>query len=189
MRGLKQRARVCQTCDLVFELTESERMRTGDTDRHDRYQPHTKQSLRLWLRLLDTVTFIEKNVRSYLKTNCDSTLPRFDVLAALDRAAAPLTMSELSQRLLVSNGNVTGVIARLVDDGFVIRQTDQTDRRTQRVSLSGRGKRHFSSMAKKHEALVDRIFGNLTDAEMQRLLKLLTTLNKSIHERLREDTQ
>lgn len=164
-------------------------MRTGDTDRDGRHQPHTKQSLRLWLRLLDTVTFVEKNVRSYLKTNCDSTLPRFDVLAALDRAGEPLTMSELSQRLLVSNGNVTGVIARLVEDGFVIRQTDRADRRTQRVSLSDRGKRHFASMAKKHEALVDRIFADVTDVEMERLLKLLTRLNKSIHEGLGEEAR
>jgi len=159
-------------------------MSTSDTDRHDRHQPHTKQSLRLWLRLLDTATFVEKNVRSYLKVNCDSTLPRFDVLAALDRAGSPLTMSELSQRLLVSNGNVTGVIARLVEDGFVTRETDKADRRTQRVSLSSRGKRHFASMAKKHEALIDRVFADVSDAEMERLLKLLTRLNKSIHGRL-----
>ena len=164
-------------------------MRTAATDDHDRYQPHTKQSLRLWLRLLDTATFVEKNVRSYLKTNCDSTLPRFDVLAALDRAGEPLTMSELSQRLLVSNGNVTGVIARLVDDGFVVRETDLADRRTQRVSLSSRGRRHFSSMANAHEALIDRVFADVTDVEMERLLKLLTKLNKSIHQRLTEESR
>jgi len=162
-------------------------MLTSDGDRRDGYQPHTKQSLRLWLRLLDTVTVVEKNVRSYLKTNCDSTLPRFDVLAALDRSDSPLTMSELSRRLLVSNGNVTGVIARLVEDGYVIRQTDKSDRRTQRVSLSRQGKRHFVGVAKKHEALVDRIFEDVRDVEMERLLKLLTKLNKSIHEKLGED--
>ena len=107
----------------------------------DRYQPHTKQSLRLWLRLLDTTTVVEKAIRSYLKSNCDSTLPRFDIMAALDRAAAPVTMTELSERLLVSNGNVTGVVARLVQDGLVARQADESDRRTQRVSLTSRGKR------------------------------------------------
>jgi DNA-binding MarR family transcriptional regulator len=162
-------------------------MGSGDTDHQEQHQPHTKQSLRLWLRLLDTATFVEKNIRSYLKTNCDSTLPRFDVLAALDRAGTPLTMTELSRRLLVSNGNVTGVIARLVEDGFVRRQTDRTDRRTQRVSLSQRGKRHFANMAHAHEALVDRIFVDVSDGEMERLLKLLTKLNKSIHERLSEE--
>lgn len=159
-------------------------MSTREKDQHERFQPHTKQSLRLWLRLLDTTTFVEKNIRSYLKTNCNSTLPRFDVLAALDRAGSPVTMTELSERLLVSNGNVTGVIARLVDDGFVIRQTDQADRRTQRVSLSNNGARHFAGTARMHEALVDRVFADISDVEMERLLKLLTKLNKSIHERL-----
>jgi DNA-binding MarR family transcriptional regulator len=161
-------------------------MGTVHANRREVHQPHTKQSLRVWLRLLDTATFIEKNVRSYLKTNCDSTLPRFDVLAALDRAGTAVTMSELSQRLLVSNGNVTGVIARLVDDGFVKRETDRADRRTQRVSLSAAGKRHFTSMAKKHEALIDRVFADVSDREMERLLKLLTKLNKSVHETLGE---
>ncbi|MFL6754908.1 MAG: MarR family winged helix-turn-helix transcriptional regulator [Sphingomicrobium sp.] len=164
-------------------------MSAGQSESHDQYQPHTKQSLRLWLRLLDTTTFVEKNISSYLKANFDSTLPRFDVLAALDRAGAPLTMSELSQRLLVSNGNVTGVVARLVEDGFVVRETDEADRRTQRVSLSRQGRRHFAGMAKKHEALVDEFFGEVSDAEMERLVKLLTKLNKSIHDRLGEDQE
>jgi DNA-binding MarR family transcriptional regulator len=150
----------------------------------EQHPPHTKQSLRLWLRLLDTTTVVEKNVRSYLKSSCESTLPRFDVLAALERAGAPMTMSELSQKLLVSNGNVTGVIARLVEDGYVTRRADKSDRRMQRVSLSPTGKRHFAAMAKEHEALIDQIFADVSDAEMERLLKLLTKLNKLVHEKI-----
>lgn len=161
-------------------------MKTGGYARHEPFEPHTKQSLRLWLRLLDTTTVVEKTIRSYLKSNCDSTLPRFDVLAALDRAGTPITMTELSKKLLVSNGNVTGVIARLVEEGFVERKTDASDRRTQRVSLTATGKRHFAANAKKHEALVDGIFAEVTDVEIARLLKLVTELNKSIHQKLDE---
>ena len=153
----------------------------------DRYQPHTKQSLRLWLRLLDTTTIVEKTIRSYLKSNCESTLPRFDVLAALDRAGAPVTMTELSERLLVSNGNVTGVGARLVEDGLVARQADQSDRRTQRVTLTARGQRAFGAMAKEHESLVDRIFADVSDSEMARLLELITKLSRSVHKRLDQE--
>ena len=157
---------------------------TSSAESADHHQPHTKQSLRLWLRLLDTTTVVEKTVRSYLKNNCSSTLPRFDVLAALDRAAAPVTMTELSEKLLVSNGNVTGLIARLVDDGLVARQADESDRRTQRVSLTSTGKRAFAAMAKQHESLVDRIFADVSDAEMERLLKLVTKLNRAVHDRV-----
>jgi DNA-binding MarR family transcriptional regulator len=146
--------------------------------------PHAKQSLRLWLRLLATTTIVEKAIRSYLRLQLDSTLPRFDVLAALDRAGDKLTMSDLSSRLLVSNGNVTGVVARLVGDGLVQREVDPTDRRSQFVSLTKEGRQHFRKMAEQHEDLVDEIFSEFSDAEMARLLRLITKLNKSVQSRL-----
>jgi DNA-binding MarR family transcriptional regulator len=141
--------------------------------------PHAKQSLRLWLRLLATTRLVEKSIRSYLRQECDSTLPRFDVLAALDRAPGKLTMGELSSRLLVSNGNSTGLVARLHDAGLVFREVDSTARRSQVVSLTPRGRAAFQAMAKQHEDLVDRIFSDLSDAEMERLLRLVTRLYKS----------
>ena len=83
--------------------------------------PHAKQSLRVWLRMLRATTIIEKRIRGYLKTEFDSTLPRFDVLSALDRETAPITMSQLTDHLLVSNGNLTGLVNRLVEDGLISR--------------------------------------------------------------------
>jgi DNA-binding MarR family transcriptional regulator len=135
----------------------------------------------LWLRLLDTTTVVEKAIRSYLKDRCESTLPRFDVMAALDRAGRPLSMTELSNRLLVSNGNVTGVIARLSDAGLVERAADAEDKRSLRVSLTSLGRRKFQRMARMHEQLVDDVFGGLTDSEISRLLTLATELNRSVH--------
>lgn len=151
--------------------------RFGDAD----HELHSKQSLRLWLRLLDTTTVVEKTIRSYLKDRCESTLPRFDVMAALDRAGRPLSMSELSNRLLVSNANVTGVVGRLSEDGLVEREADADDKRLQRVSLTRLGKRKFARMARMHEQLVDDIFGGLTDSEISRLLAVASELNRSVH--------
>jgi DNA-binding MarR family transcriptional regulator len=149
------------------------------------HPPHAKQALRLWLRMLATTTLVEKAIRSHLRQSCDSTLPRFDVMAALDRASEKLTMSELSDRLLVSNGNVTGVVARLVEDGLVSREVDPTDRRTQRVSLTPTGRKAFRRMASEHEKLIDSVFCELSDEEIVSLLHLISALQKSVHERLR----
>lgn len=151
---------------------------------NETHEPHAKQSLRLWLRLLAATTVLEKSIRAYLKSNCNSTLPRFDVLAALDRASGKVTMSQLSERLLVSNGNVTGVVSRLVDDGLVVRQTDPNDRRTQFASLTKLGQKTFRQMAKEHELLVDDLLSDISDADMDQLLDLIARLNHSVHQKL-----
>ncbi len=149
------------------------------------HSPHAKQSLRVWLRMLATTTLIEKAIRSFLRDECDLTLPRFDVLAALDRAGDKLTMSDLSTRLLVSNGNVTGVVARLEEDGFIRRETDSADRRSQFVSLTPAGRRLFRAMAKQHEELVDQIFADVSDKQMEQLLRLTSNLQSSVLNHLR----
>ena len=143
--------------------------------------PHAKQSLRVWLRMLATTTIIEKAIRNYLKAKFDSTLPRFDVMSVLDRHDGPMTMSELSDKLLVSNGNVTGLVSRLVEDGMMTREVDRDDRRTQRVELTRAGRTAFRAMAIEHEKLVDSLFDNLSDAQMEELLRLTTILNAALH--------
>ncbi len=142
--------------------------------------PHAKQSLRVWLRMLRATTIIEKRIRGYLKTEFDSTLPRFDVLSALDRETAPITMSQLTDHLLVSNGNLTGLVNRLVEDGLISREIDPDDRRVQHVVLSPDGRNAFREMAEKHEALVDSLFSEMSDEDMATLLRLTTTLNSAL---------
>lgn len=146
----------------------------------EHHPPHAKQSLRLWLRMLAMTTEVEKAIRAFLRDQCDSTLPRFDVLAALDRSEGKMTMSDLSARLLVSNGNVTGVVVRLFEDGLVTRETDQFDRRSQFVSLTPAGRKAFRRIAKQHEQLVDRIFEGVSDRDMERLLRLTAKLHRSV---------
>jgi DNA-binding MarR family transcriptional regulator len=143
-------------------------------------QPHAKQSLRVWIRMLRATTLIEKRIRSYLKGSFDSTLPRFDVLAALARESAPVTMSELTGHLMVSNGNVTGLVNRLVEDGLVAREVDPADRRSQLVVLTEAGRLAFREMAIAHEDLVDSFFAQLSDDEMERLRELTEKLNRSL---------
>lgn len=150
---------------------------------------HAKQSLRVWLRMLGATTVIEKTVRAYLKARFDSTLPRFDVLAMLDREAAPVTLSALSAKLLVSNGNVTGLVARLVEDGLISRESDASDRRSQRVALTEAGRRAFRAMAAEHERLIDSMFDSLSDAEMEALLALTTKLDHALHLRAHAEDQ
>ncbi len=144
--------------------------------------PHAKQSLRVWLRLLRATTIIEKQIRAYLKAEFDSTLPRFDVLSALYRESAPITMSQLTDHLLVSNGNLTGLVNRLVEDGLIQRESDPDDRRALRVILTPAGRAAFREMAEKHEALIDSLFAAMSDADMATLLRLTTTLNTALRD-------
>lgn len=143
--------------------------------------PHAKQSLRVWLRMLAASKVIEKTIRNYLTNNFASTLPRFDVMSVLDRQDGPMTMSELSGKLLVSNGNVTGLVSRLVEDGMITREVDSNDRRTQLVELTKAGRAAFRAMAIDHEKLVDSLFASLSDAQMEQLLSLTTLLNTALH--------
>ena len=140
---------------------------------------HSKQSLRLWLRLLTCTNIVESNLRNKMSNEFGTTLPRFDVLSALDRNRKGLTMGELSEKLMVSNGNVTGVVGRLIDDGLVTRDADPRDRRSFFVKLTPSGKRKFSKMAKVHESWIDDMFSGLSEDEIATLLSLLEKTRNS----------
>ncbi|ARS27285.1 MarR family winged helix-turn-helix transcriptional regulator [Sphingomonas sp. KC8] len=142
--------------------------------------PHSKRSLRLWLRLLSCSTVIEKRIRQNLIDRFDTTLPRFDVLATLDRAPDGLTMGELSTALLVSGGNVTTVVARLIDDGHVERITSQLDRRSITVRLTAQGRADFRAMATAHEGWVEQYLSDLSDADIDALLDGLNRVRASV---------
>ena len=139
-----------------------------------------KLELRVWLRLLTCSNLIETRVRAGLRESFGVTLPRFDVLAQLDRAPDGLSMGELSDRLMVSNGNVTGLVDRLVGEGLVARLPSPADRRQNRVKLTPAGKRAFDAMTPAHERWVDDLLAGLSRAEMAPLLELLAKLKRSI---------
>ena len=139
-----------------------------------------QQDLRIWLRLLACTNLIESRVRKGLRERFQTTLPRFDLLAQLDRAADGLTMGELSRRLMVSNGNVTGLIDRLVAEGLVERRPDETDRRAQRVRLTGTGKRTFDAMTPVHQAWIAEALTPLATVDKAHLLDALDKLKGAL---------
>ncbi|WP_366654799.1 MarR family transcriptional regulator [Fodinicurvata sp. EGI_FJ10296] len=139
-----------------------------------------KPNLRLWLRLLTCANMIETEVRSRLRSDFDVTLPRFDLMAQLEKAPDGLTMSELSRRLMVSNGNITGIVDRLVAESLITRTPNPHDRRTQFVRLTARGRRVFLDMAAIHQGWIDDLFSGLTPDEGRDLFALLGRAKASI---------
>jgi len=143
-------------------------------------RPHDhKDELRLWLRLFTCKEVIETEVRRRLRDSFEVTLPRFDLLAQLDRAPKGMTLGELSQRMMVSNGNVTGLVERLVADGLVARRPSPSDRRVQLVSLTPEGRRAFRALARAHENWIAEIFSDLKASDISTLMELLAKTKRS----------
>ena len=135
--------------------------------------PEGKQPLRLWLRLLTCTNLIEGRIRSRLRKQFATTLPRFDMLATLDHASGGLAMGELSRRLLVSNGNVTMVADRLEAEGMIRRRASPGDRRTTIVSLTRKGRAAFAELAGHHEEWINDMLAGLGDEDVETMLTLL----------------
>ena len=140
-----------------------------------------KDELRLWLRLFSCKMLIETEIRRRLRDNFDITLPRFDLMAQLDKAPAGMKLGELSQRLMVSNGNITGLVDRLVAQGLLDRQPAPNDRRAQLVKLTAEGRRNFRAMAASHEAWIAEIFADLNAGDRDALMRLLGKAKASAH--------
>jgi DNA-binding MarR family transcriptional regulator len=144
-------------------------------------RPHDhKDDLRLWLRLFTCKELIEGEVRRRLRDSFDFTLPRFDLLAQLDRAPKGMTLGELSQRMMVTNGNVTGLVDRLLEQGLINRRPSPTDRRAQIVSLTPAGRRFFRTMARANGDWIADMFADVTGEEMATLMRLLARTKASV---------
>lgn len=131
------------------------------------------EALRLWLRMLTCTQLVEKQVRIQLRDQFDTTLPRFDLMAQLERNPEGLKMNELSRRMMVTGGNVTGITDQLVAEGVVERAGVEGDRRAYRVRLTARGRKVFDEMARQHEAWIVAAFESLSTREIESLHKLL----------------
>ncbi|MDX8510880.1 MarR family winged helix-turn-helix transcriptional regulator [Mesorhizobium captivum] len=138
-----------------------------------------KDRLRLWIRLLRASRTIEAELRERLKKEFDTTLPRFDVMAALYRSPEGMLMSDLSRFLLVSNGNVTGIVDRLVSEGLVTRARRNGDRRTSMVRLTEEGSKAFAAIAAAHESWVGELLGTVSEDEARRLTGMLKSFRSN----------
>lgn len=141
-----------------------------------------QHELRVWLRLLTCTTLIENQVSSRLRSEFDTTLPRFDLMAQLARCPDGIGMSELSQRMMVSGGNVTGITDNLERDGLVERVAIPEDRRARKVRLTEKGHVVFHEMAKTHATWIDSLLSGLTAQEQQQLYALLGKLKHHVRE-------
>ncbi|HRK25359.1 MAG TPA: MarR family transcriptional regulator [Beijerinckiaceae bacterium] len=143
-----------------------------------------KRELRLWLRLLTCANLIESEIRQRLRIDYDMTLPRFDLMAQLYREPDGLRLSDLSKRMMVSNGNLTALVDRLIADGYVSRTTDTNDRRAAVVQLTKAGTLIFSQLAEAHEGWLRALMGDLSPVQIQSLTQDLAQLKRSlIHRR------
>ncbi|MBX9928493.1 MAG: MarR family transcriptional regulator [Gemmatimonadaceae bacterium] len=136
--------------------------------------------LRLWLRLLSCTTLITQAIRQRLRESFGVTLPQFDLMAQLAREPKGLRLGELSSRLMVTGGNVTGLVTRLETEGWVRRAAVAGDRRARVVRLTPRGARAFARMAAVHERWITELFGELPRREVERLTLELRALKDSV---------
>jgi DNA-binding MarR family transcriptional regulator len=161
-----------------------------ELDAETRASGEHRGELRLWLRLLTCTTLIEGEIRTRLRERFDVTLPRFDLLAQLERAPDGMTLGELSRRMMVSNGNITGLVERLAEQGLLERVPRPGDRRAAYVRLTPPGHIAFTAMAREHAEWIADLFAGLGDGDdlMHLLGRLKTSVRGAIEDRIADKT-
>jgi DNA-binding MarR family transcriptional regulator len=149
-------------------------------DHETRVGKSDHEALRLWLRMLTCTNLIESEIRAGLRASFECTLPRFDLMAQLERHPEGLKMGELSRRLMVTGGNITGITDQLVKEGLVTRDNLPNDRRAFLIKLTAAGRKSFQRMAQEHEQWIIRLFSRLSDRERRQLQSLLGSLKTGL---------
>lgn len=149
-------------------------------DVESRLTADNHQSLKLWLRMLSCTTLIETEIRSRLRLEFGITLPRFDLMAQLDRHPEGLRMGELSKRMMVTSANVTGIANLLEQESLVLREPVPGDGRAFSLKLTASGRRAFKRMAARHEGWIIELMGGLKEQERTTLITLLSTMKRGL---------
>ena len=152
----------------------------AELDMESRLTDEHHQSLRLWLRMLSCTTRIENEIRSRLRTTFDITLPRFDLMAQLQRHPDGLRMGELSKRMMVTGGNITGITDQLEREQLVVRVQDVNDRRASAVKLTPAGRAAFDEMAAVHERWIEEMLADVAADDKATMIALLSTMKRSL---------
>ena len=139
------------------------------------------QSLKLWLRMLSCTVRIENEIRSRMRTTFDITLPRFDLMAQLERHPDGLRMGELSRRMMVTGGNITGITDQLEQEQLVVRVPDAKDRRVFTVKLTDEGRRIFAAMAVVHEGWIAELLQDMPSQDKAQLIALLSQMKQHLN--------
>jgi len=156
---------------------------SGKAEKQNQPGPISKERLRLWLKLLKASDLVEAEIRRRLRRQLNSTMPRFDVMSALERAPEGLKMSEISKRLRVSNGNITGIVDKLTEEGLALRLAVPGDRRANLVRLTTRGRKVFIEQAAIHESWINEILGGLDADDVAGMILRLDHLTNALEER------
>jgi DNA-binding MarR family transcriptional regulator len=151
---------------------------TAPLDRETAAGADDHRALRLWLRLMTCTQLIEREVRARLRERFDTTLPRFDLMSQLWRYPQGLKMNELSRHLMVTGGNVTGIVDPLEQAGLVERTPEPADRRAYRVRLTRAGRKAFAEMARTHEEWIVELLAGFSRREHAEIYKLLGRLKR-----------
>jgi DNA-binding MarR family transcriptional regulator len=154
----------------------------ASSDLETRLIEQDHHSIKLWLRLLTCSSLIERKLRTALREEFNTTLPRFDFLAQLDRVPEGLSMGELSNRMMVSGGNVSGIAGQLVKEGLISRRAVPENRRTFIVKLSPKGRRFFQKMAVRHEQWVISLLGELSMKDVNQIMGLLGEVKTTLEQ-------
>jgi DNA-binding MarR family transcriptional regulator len=157
-------------------------------DLESRLTQDDHQSLKLWLRMLSCTVMMENEIRSRLRSEFGITLPRFDLMSQLERHPEGLRMGELSKRMMVTGGNVTGITDQLEQEKLVVRVPDPNDRRAYAVKLTAAGRRAFERMASVHEGWIDDMLGGLAPNEKSKLIELLSKIKHHMNQSSNDTT-
>lgn len=149
-------------------------------DHESRAMDGDHEALRLWLRMLTCTHLIETEIRARMRDTFRCTLPRFDLMAQLARHPEGLRMGEISRRLMVTGGNITGITDQLVKEELVTREPLENDRRAFLVRLTSAGRKAFERMAQEHEQWVAELLGTLPERERRQLHGLLGELKNGL---------
>jgi DNA-binding MarR family transcriptional regulator len=152
-----------------------------DLDLASRLTQDHHQSLKLWLRMLSCTVKIENEIRSRLRATFGITLPRFDLMAQLERHPDGLRMGELSKRMMVTGGNITGITDQLEQEGLVVRVPDPKDGRAYSVKLTPEGRSAFAGMAQVHEGWVAELLQPMPADEKGQLIDLLSQMKQHLN--------
>jgi DNA-binding MarR family transcriptional regulator len=153
----------------------------ADLDLASRLTQDHHQSLKLWLRMLSCTVRIENEIRSRMRATFDITLPRFDLMAQLERYPQGLRMGELSRRMMVTGGNITGITDQLEQEKLVVRVPDQKDRRVYTVKLTDAGRRAFADMAVVHEGWIAELLQDIPSEDKGQLITLLSQMKQHLN--------
>jgi DNA-binding MarR family transcriptional regulator len=142
--------------------------------------PATDHRMRAWLAMVGCFTSVERSLRRHFNHVFRSSLPRYDVLMALVHFPDGLTMGQLASKLMVSKGNMTGVVRRLQQNNCVRQASSRHDRRVRVVTLTSKGRTLWEQMHGEYRSVIEDVLSQLSKTESRLLTQSLMQAQERI---------